>query len=971
MKEACAAISPDLSPQPPTHPPLSPADGAISVKNPPALTWRVDARAASYSVEMAPDPGFGSGAIRVDDIDMPFYNGSTVLAEGAWYWRYSVVLPDGRRSHPSPPRSFRITINSVPLPVPPTPEILSGMPDHPRVFVTPDTLDAFRSLRDGPSGEAWRHLRRRAEALLDADPLEIDRLPMPADPGEDRGQIFGVWDGAPCQPAGYDVSALKSSTGLDLFREPRWRNSGDFWLYCMSMNYWWNHWGDCYSLIDPNLGSDADTYISGLLASQTRNRYVKWYGETRVCNPVQLPFWYLSGSDLAPKPPVDIPQARVFPEVGQLAAYDRFYDHGSNRIFFRSSPWGSHSHSHRDQNGFVLHAGGEIMACDAGYYTYSGDDYSGKWSQSTAAHNSLLVDGEGQPKGIDHKGRIVRFFDTPHYCLFTGDARDAYEGRLEAFDRTIVFIRPDIWILHDSVRAPRPSRFTWTLNTFEAADIHPDQRKMVVKQRNQRLDVHHVTPEKLDYTQNNDRPFPMRTRAFTRFTEAFPQQWNIRVTTTEVSEDGRILSLLHAYDEAGGPGIGGISEIRNGDTLGVRYEKGDAVDLTLFRGTSGDPISAERIESDAEVISLRLENGRPVRYLVQNGMYLRLDGEVLWQSDGPCGAAVSLDLDSTATQVAINGTAGGTISLPTDRRPRTALLAPPNRPSDGRPVEAEWDGGLATVRGVDPGEQVLWIDPVADLSRNPDPISLALTDSRGTGSIDLETARADNGDTVAFARIGPDEPGVYEIAAGEGVEILVQDAWDPDLRSPGLGTASATLREATEVFFRYPPTVAPTPTARLTDSSKGNVVSLLANGGFEAGIPDYPPRGWNVTHPRTDDLGWPEWSQDGPAEGRSCLRFFRPKDRISLVSRPMRLRRGGPYVLSFKARGSATHACVIVSGQFDTRLIVPIEPGAEWSDYRAELEAAPGYCTVTVAYDSGGAPDQVLYLDDVQFGYIA
>ena len=910
-----AAIYPDATPQPDRHPALSPAEGSVSVQNPPAFVWRVDDRAESYSIEMSTDPEFGSDVVRVDGIDMPFYNGPETLPEGTWYWRYTIVLPDGLRSHPSSVRSFRITSESVPLPVPPTSEILSRMPDHPRIFVTPATLDTFRSLRNGTSKEVWIHLRHTAEDLLKANPPEVDRLPMPTNPGEDRGQVFGLQDGAAFLPAefdladlksaadrvntlsyaylisgddryaraavrwmvfvsqfrvdlhledrgqhdtvvycyeyglkgmalGYDrvggflnpgqkqrvldhieyhcenaiawirdglqihlnyqtshgqqcmhallttvlavatdipqaagwsdylirqyvnriawgnndggytegqkyghkvrmileaLAALKSSTGLDLFQTPRWRNSGDFWLYCMSMNYWWNHWGDCYSLIDPNFGSDADTYIAGLLASQTGNRYVKWYGETRVTNPVQVPFWYMSGTDVQPRPPVDIPQARAFLDVGQLAAFDRFYDHGSNRIFFRSSPWGSHSHSHSDQNGFILHAGGEILACDAGYYTYSGDDYSRKWSQSTAAHNSLLVDGEGQPKGITHDGRITRFLNSPDYCLFTGDAGDAYEDRLEAFDRTVLFIRPDIWIIHDSARAPEPARFTWTLNTFEAAEIDPDEQKMIVRQRAQRLAVHHLSPDRLGYTQNGDRPFPMKTRSFTRFTEAFPQQWNIRVTTSEKAENGRILSLLHAYGDADGPAIDGISKIQSGDALGVRYVKGSTVDLTLLRGESGDPLSVDGVESDADVVSLYLENGSPVRWLIQNGTYLTLGGKALWRSDQPGSAVVNLALSSATAQVILSSPRESAVTFPIDGRPKTVLQAPPNRPAEGQPVDTAWENGLATVR-VDEGDRVLWIDPVADLTRAPGPVALEVTDSGGVGTIDLEPA---------------------------------------------------------------------------------------------------------------------------------------------------------------------------------------------------------------------------------------
>jgi hypothetical protein len=270
-----------------------------------------------------------------------------------------------------------------------------------------------------------------------------------------------------------------------------------------------------------------------------------------------------------------------------------------------------------------------------------------------------------------------------------------------------------------------------------------------------------------------------------------------------------------------------------------------------------------------------------------------------------------------------------------------------------------------------PGNTVFWLDRSFDLSRKPGPVRLSISDGDGTTVVDLEAAWADNGDVIAFGQIDPREPGIYAIAAGDDVEILVQDHWDPELRKAGRGNVSATLREASEIFLRHAPGIAVNASATLSETFKGQIVNLLANGGFEAGIPDYPPRGWNVTHPRTDDLGWPEWSQDGPAEGASCLRFRRPKDRIACVSRPMRLQTGGRYVLSFRAKGDATHAHVTVRGQLDTHLTVPIEPGDDWREYRVELNASPGYCTVSIAFDAGGHPDQTVWVDDVRFGYKA
>jgi hypothetical protein len=60
-----------------------------------------------------------------------------------------------------------------------------------------------------------------------------------------------------------------------------------------------------------------------------------------------------------------------------------------------------------------------------------------------------------------------------------------------------------------------------------------------------------------------------------------------------------------------------------------------------------------------------------------------------------------------------------------------------------------------------------------------------------------------------------------------------------------------------------------------------------------------------------------------------------------------------------------------VSGQQDTHLVVPIQPSEAWTGYRAELDVQPGYTTVSIAFDRGGEPDQILWMDDMEFGYIA
>ncbi len=1138
------AFAVDTSPQPDRHPPITPADGANAIQNPPALVWRTDDRAGSYIVEICRHADFRGEIIRFAGIDMPFYNPPVELDRGTWYWRYFAVTSEGERSQPGPVRRFHVSSESVPLAVPPSERILDAMPEHPRIFVTPETLEEFRACRHGPGREAWRHLRHRADALVQSAPPEVNLQSVPAGLGERRGQVFHLKDGRITFPVDFQVAelkrgadtvnalsfaylisgdqayaaaarrwmaflshfrvdihledrgqhdtvvycyefglkgvalaydrlypllepeeragilahiefhceaayrwirdglqihlnyqnshgqqcmhallptvlavanesartrewadylirqyanrvawgssdggytegqkyghkvqfilealaALKTATGLDVFREPRWQNTGSFWLYCMSLNYWWNHWGDCYSLIDPNLGSDADTYVSAFLAAMTGDPAVKWWSDARVCNPVHLLLQYLAGSGVRPGPPVDVPQARLFPDVGQLAAYDRFYDHGSSRIFFRSSPWGDHSHAHQDQNGFVIHAGGEILCCDAGYYTYYGDTYHAQWTRTTQAHNSILVDGESQRRGIAHKGEITAFFNTPDACFFTGDASGAYGELLEKFHRHVLFIRPNVFVLCDDLEASEPREYSWTLNTFERADIDESSQSMTIPQRDQRLLVRHLTGGMLRYSQNNDRPFPLKTRDWCRVTEAFPQQWNIRVTT-EKRTRAQMIAVLHAYTKPEGPGVDNIRRVVAEGADGVSFQYGDRSETVLFRNREVGSVEGAGIQTDGRVVNVCHIGDRLERWLLHGGARLSLNGETLLSADAKCDAAANYNTRSAVAHVQVRHPTPVRISIHLPRAPGSVFVSNPERPRNVNPVDFAWRNGMAEVDLVESGESVLWVDPVLDPAASQEPLQMTLADGEGPQTVVLQAAIADNGDVVASREISPREPGVYELVA-EGAELLVQDRWDPDMSVRATGRITACLREGTEIFVRYPPDDRPDVCAQLRKSYKGRLINLLCNGGYEAGIVDYPPRYWNVQHSRTHDTAWPSWCTEDAEEGNACLKFTRPTDPMSLTSRPMRLRTSGRYNLRFKARGTATHARVTVSGQQDTRLVVPIGPCEAWTAYQAELDVQPGYTTVTVAFDSGGEPDQVLWLDDMEFGYI-
>ncbi len=1161
-----------MAPQPDTHPPITPEKGEKVGVNPPPMIWRVEEGAASYSLELARDSDFSTNRIQVENIDLPFYNHSEVLEEGTWYWRYFVTTEDGERIGPGPVRRFEVTGEALELPVPPTDEILAAMPGHPRIFTTPDELDAFRERRHGPAADAWADVRARADRQLGREPETpgnlvalSERSPEGPTPGMEgrwregdavRRQVFHFVDGEPywsgdyvsgnlssdagranilsfaylisgdgkyaeaakkwllfvadqridyhlddraqhdsvvyggveggvknvalsfdriydyldeeerervldfvefhgeaaygwlrdhqrihleyqrshaqqCMHAlltttlavaghrevfdewtdylvrqyvnriawtsddgGYfegqtyahkfrwileGLTAMRTATGLDLFQKPRIRNSGDFWLYCMSLNYWFHHGGDVYSLNWP-WGNPADAYITNLLASMNEDPYLQWWSDTVFADPQHIPFQYLSDTDLEPKPPIDIPQAKVFPETGQLAAFDRFYDHLSDRIFFRSSQWGGHSHAHADQNNFVIHSGGEILAADPGYYTYSGDEYHVQWSQATFTHNSILVNGKGQPtRSIEAEGEISEFFHAPDYTFFAGDASRAYEEPLTRFERAIVFIRPGFYVVYDELAADEPAEFTWLLNTFQEAEIEESARRMTVSQQDRRMRVRHVFPAGLSYEQSNERRYPFLTRAWSRFTEAFPEAWHIRVNTEEKEEENRFLALLNTYSEAEGDTVLGGRALENDSSLGVAFREGEVEETVLFRRYLREEgeIYGNGVQSNAAVAAVaRDASGAPRRWMVSGGTRLHAGDRRLLRTEEETDASGTLDTPAARALFRIASDREQEMRLFVETKPFRVMVAPPEEPEAATEIPFDWSGGELTLTWPGGDHRILWVDPKAAPGAPLPELTLTVRDGGGDYELPMRTAAAENGEWVAYLEPGVREPGRYRLEAGGDAELLIQDRWTPVESVRGSGSVEGALRYRSEIFVRFAPGEVPENLrAELVDSDSGRIVNLLRNGDFEEGIPDYPPRGWTVipTRPRADDPdpaepGWPEWSREDAVEGESSLRFFRPQNRIRLRSQPMRLPKGGEYVLRFQAKGDATEARVRVSGSRNTGGTLRIEPSENWTEYRLETEMAPGYTEIVIDMNAGGEPDQLLWVDDMEFG---
>lgn len=110
-------------------------------------------------------------------------------------------------------------------------------------------------------------------------------------------------------------------------------------------------------------------------------------------------------------------------------------------LLFDCAPWGG-GHSHQDRLQVVLYAGRDLLL-DPGIYSYD-QPLSNSYFRKTQAHNVLVIDGEEQLQA-----------DPEVLAWATTDGADLASGRIAAgglaHQRTVLFVKPDYWVVVDHV----------------------------------------------------------------------------------------------------------------------------------------------------------------------------------------------------------------------------------------------------------------------------------------------------------------------------------------------------------------------------------------------------------------------------------------------------------------------------------------------------------------------------------------
>jgi uncharacterized heparinase superfamily protein len=170
-----------------------------------------------------------------------------------------------------------------------------------------------------------------------------------------------------------------------------------------------------------------------------------------------------------PSPPVPAASSSAFPRAGIYVMR-----HGDYCLMCDCGPNGQRGnggHAHNDTLSFELYAGRPWIV-DPGTYSYTGDLAAYNWFRSTAAHNTLVVDGEEQARfdprepfllAPDAVPTVHRWESQSEYDLL--DAEHAGYRRLPApvtHRRQILFDkRRRLWLIRDVVAGQGTHSLDW------------------------------------------------------------------------------------------------------------------------------------------------------------------------------------------------------------------------------------------------------------------------------------------------------------------------------------------------------------------------------------------------------------------------------------------------------------------------------------------------------------------------------
>ena len=338
-----------------------------------------------------------------------------------------------------------------------------------------------------------------------------------------RPVLCGIWpvwagdDGAWAEGPSYGLAyvnimtifatTLKCGAHVDLYSRPFWRNHARWRQHIFPAYAEWigfgdhsERWGssweanaDLVELIGRQTGTgEFDSYVAALRDEASRMSTPE-HREAPCANPQLyiLPRPEGITHAAAPKPQVH----RIFPAAGWAAIRTHIDDPDRDvALIFRSSPYGAISHSHANNNDFIVHVAGKAMAMPSGYYDGYGSSHHTHWVWQTKSHNCVTLSGAGQiVRSHDSRGSVGHGFEDERIAYFRGNADASYADRAARCRRHVFLLKDSscFVMVEEFVALPHTaSALEWNIHSWNAFQVDEALRTFTLERDGRTLEGH-------------------------------------------------------------------------------------------------------------------------------------------------------------------------------------------------------------------------------------------------------------------------------------------------------------------------------------------------------------------------------------------------------------------------------------------------------------------------------------------------
>ncbi len=443
---------------------------------------------------------------------------------------------------------------------------------------------------------------------------------------------------------------LNKISGFNYLSHPWYKNLAKAMITTYQGKSYSNGFGD---------GHDSKTmpvWIRGQMAQyvarSTQNPYLTWYANQIALSERGVP---PASYDPLSKHPLDseahqwlvntmaekLPEAKippfkrgdVFPYSGFASFHSNLLESNSNmHVAFRSSIYGSGSHTMSNQNALNVIVGGKPLFLSSGYYTNFSDKHNLLHYRNTRGHNTILVNGVGQSIGRHGYGEIEASLITDNIAYVRGDASNAYRGdlrdpmwvknfkksevtftenngfgitTLNKYKRHLLMLDKRTIIIYDELEANQPSEFDWLLHTpGKFSKINNNQIKASTGNANASVYIEGSSPMKIDIS--NEFRFKAENWSGKKVNGKlveFPKQWHMNARS-ELTAKLFVLGVLQV--EGSGFKADKLTKISDGVykigdwELNVNLDTSKKGRLTLFNAKTSAVFNVETYKFSAD-----------------------------------------------------------------------------------------------------------------------------------------------------------------------------------------------------------------------------------------------------------------------------------------------------------------------------------------------------------------------------------